>query len=111
MPPTIIDNISTTSCLVPIGSIIGKNIETIEGFRDSERFGLIADAFAETGAVQCGFCSPGFVMTLEAFLRKNPNPTELEIREALSGNLCRCTGYNMIIDGCLRVVEKGGGLW
>ena len=84
---------------------------TIEGYRDTERFAVLKEAFAGTGAVQCGFCTPGIVMAAEAILRRNPHPTEEEVREGVSGNLCRCTGYAMIVEGILLAAEKGTGIW
>jgi carbon-monoxide dehydrogenase small subunit len=99
------------SCLVPVGSVEGEEILTIEGFRQTDRYHALADAFAETGAVQCGFCTPGFIMAAEGLLRKRKSPSRDEIRRAVSGNLCRCTGYNMIIEGIQRAAEQGGDLW
>jgi len=87
------------SCLVLVGSISGGKIQTIEGFRNTERYAVLSQAFHEAGAVQCGFCTPGFVMAAEALLRENPDPDEKEIRRGISGNLCRCTGYAMIVEG------------
>jgi carbon-monoxide dehydrogenase small subunit len=72
---------------------------------------MIEECFLEAGSVQCGFCTPGFVMATESLLQENPRPTEAEIKAGLSGNLCRCTGYNMIIDGVKRAAERGDGLW
>lgn len=99
------------SCLVAAGSLQGADIVTIEGFRDTERFRLIEQAFAKAGAVQCGFCTPGMVMAAEALLSRNAHPTEEQIREAISGNLCRCTGYNMIVDAIMTASKEGSGLW
>jgi carbon-monoxide dehydrogenase small subunit len=99
------------SCIVPVGSVEGSEILTIEGFRKSERYRVLEDAFAEAGSVQCGFCTPGFIMAAEAILKINARPTEQEIREAISGNLCRCTGYNMIVQGIRIASQKGEGLW
>lgn len=102
---------AVNSCLVPVGNIFGKSILTLEEFRKSERYKIIEASFLEAGAVQCGFCTPGIVMATESLLNENPHPTETEIKEGLAGNLCRCTGYNMIIDGVLRAAERGEGLW
>lgn len=99
------------SCLVAAGSIRGASVLTIEGFRDTEKYRLLEKAFACAGAVQCGFCTPGMVMAAEALLSRNPHPTEGEVREAISGNLCRCTGYNMIVDAILTASREGNGLW
>ncbi len=94
----LVDGRLINSCLTAVETIAGREVTTIEGFRETERFALLAKAFAEAGAVQCGYCTPGMLMAAEALLRKNPRPTEAEIRTAISGNLCRCTGYNMIVE-------------
>jgi carbon-monoxide dehydrogenase small subunit len=99
------------SCMVPMGTVEGCEIVTTEGLRQSERGKCIIDAFGESGAVQCGFCTPGMLMAAEALLTRNPDPDEAEVREGLSGNLCRCTGYDMIVRGVLLAAEKGRGLW
>jgi carbon-monoxide dehydrogenase small subunit len=94
-----------------LANVQGKSVLTLEGFRDTEKYKLLEQCFGEAGAVQCGFCTPGMIMAAEALLRKNPHPQEDEIREAISGNLCRCTGYNMIIAAVRMAAEKGAGLW
>lgn len=99
------------SCLVPVGAVEGADILTIEGYRGSKKHQVLMEAFAEAGAVQCGFCTPGFIMAIEALLRRNPHPDDDEIREAISGNLCRCTGYDMIVDAVKLAAKKGEGLW
>jgi carbon-monoxide dehydrogenase small subunit len=99
------------SCLSPVLSAHGTRILTIEGFRKTERFRVLAESFEEAGAVQCGFCTPGFLMAAEALLRENPHPSEADIRNALSGNLCRCTGYGSIVEAVLTASGKGDGLW
>ena len=95
------------SCLTPIININNKEVITIEGFRETKAYRVIADAFAEMGGSQCGFCTPGMILASYAVLKKNPHPTEEEIREALSGNLCRCTGYQAIVNAVLLASEKG----
>ena len=107
----IIDGKLSNSCLVAAGSIDGSTILTIDGFKDTEKFKVIDDAFADCGSVQCGFCIPGMIMAAECLLESNPHPTEDDVRLALSGNICRCTGYNMIISGILLAAERGNGLW
>ncbi len=99
------------SCSVPLANVIGKEITTIEGFSQTKRYQIIKDAFAEEGAVQCGFCTPGMVIASESLLNKNPNPNDEEIKIGLSGNLCRCTGYNMIIKAIKKAAKDGEGLW
>ena len=98
------------SCLTPVINIVNKNVVTIEGFRDTKAYQVIADAFADMGGSQCGFCTPGMILASYAVLKKNPHPSEEEIRFALSGNLCRCTGYNSIVNAVLKSSEKGVNL-
>ncbi len=107
----IIDKELVNSCLVTIGSVQGKEIITIEGLSGTKQFEVLEKCFAEAGAVQCGFCTPGMIMAAHALLSKLPKPTEADVREGISGNLCRCTGYNMIINGILMAAERGDGLW
>lgn len=107
----IIDGRLSNSCLVAIGSVDGSCVTTIEGLRNTKRFEVLDKAFADAGAVQCGFCTPGMIMAAEALLEKNPHPTEADVRLAISGNICRCTGYNMIVDAVLSAAERGAGLW
>ena len=107
----IIDGRLSNSCLVAIGSVDGSCVTTIEGLRNTKRFEVLDKAFADAGAVQCGFCTPGMIMAAEALLEKNPHPTEADVRLAISGNICRCTGYNMIIDAVLSAAERGAGFW
>jgi len=84
---------AVNSCLVPALTVEGKSVTTLEGVGTLENMHPLQVAFVETGASQCGFCTPGFIMSAVALLGKNPDPTIQEIREGLSGNLCRCTGY------------------
>jgi len=86
------------SCLMLAVDAEGKEILTIEGLADSEGLKPIQKSFIDHGAVQCGFCTPGMILTAKALLDENPNPTEEEIKKAISGNLCRCTGYSKIIE-------------
>lgn len=101
----------SNSCLVAIGSVQGEEILTVEGIRDTEQFVVLNQAFADAGAVQCGYCIPAMIMAAHGLLLSNPNPTEDDIRVAISGNICRCTGYNMIIEAVLLAAERGKGLW
>ncbi|MBB6479497.1 (2Fe-2S)-binding protein [Spirochaeta isovalerica] len=103
----LLDGEIVNSCLIPVGTIEGAAVETVEGIRESENGKRIIDAFAEEGAVQCGFCTPGMMVGAEWILRKYEDPTSDEIRTALSGNLCRCTGYDMIISA-VKAAAKGG---
>jgi carbon-monoxide dehydrogenase small subunit len=99
------------SCLLSIGNVMSQSILTIEGYSTTERFAVVQKAFDTAGAVQCGFCTPGMILATEALLSINPNPTDVQIREGLSGNLCRCTGYNMIVQAVRLAAEEGKGLW
>ncbi len=107
----LINNDVVNSCIVPLGNVNGKEIMTIEGFSLSEKFDVISSSFAEEGAVQCGICTPGMIIASESLLNKNPKPTDEEIRIGLSGNLCRCTGYNAIVKAVTKASKKGDGLW
>lgn len=107
----LVNGILMNSCIIPLGNVNDKEVMTIEGFRDSERYKLLEKTFAEAGAVQCGFCTPGMIMAAHALLSLIPHPTEEDIREGVSGNLCRCTGYNMIIKAILMAAERGDSLW
>ncbi|MGA9078016.1 MAG: (2Fe-2S)-binding protein [Acidimicrobiales bacterium] len=93
-----LDDLLVCSCLVPAGSAEGAAVTTVEGLAADGILDPVQQAFAAAGAVQCGFCTPGFVMATHDLLRRVPDPDDAEIREALSGNLCRCTGYQKIID-------------
>ncbi|MCF7932532.1 MAG: (2Fe-2S)-binding protein [Acholeplasmataceae bacterium] len=107
----LIDGRVVNSCLVPIGNVIGHEIVTIEGFRETRRYEVLKEAMAFEGGSQCGICTPGMMIAAESLLRTNPHPTEEDVRIGLSGNLCRCTGYNMIVKAVLRAAKKGKGLW
>jgi len=107
----IIDGKLINSCIVPIGTLEGSKIITIDGYREIPKYEIVKQSFEEVGAVQCGFCIPGMVMATEALLSKKPRPTEGDIREGVSGNLCRCTGYNMIVEAISLASERGKGLW
>ena len=95
------------SCLTPVFNVEGKEVLTIEGFRETKEYRVIADAFADMGGSQCGFCTPGMILVTYALLKDNPHPSEEEIRFALSGNICRCTGYQAIVNAVLKASEKG----
>ena len=94
----LLDGRLVCSCLVLAAQAHGHDVVTVEGLADDGNLHRVQEAFAETGAVQCGFCTPGFVVATADLLARSPDPTEDEIREALSGNLCRCTGYAKIFD-------------
>ncbi len=103
----LMNNEIVNSCTVPIANVMDKEITTIEGFSETNRYKNLSEAFEEEGAVQCGFCTPGMMIAAESLLNKNPNPNDDEIKEGLSGNLCRCTGYNMIIKAIKHTIKDG----
>ena len=94
----LLDGTLVCSCLVLAGQADGHEVVTVEGLEENGRLHPVQEAFADTGAVQCGFCTPGFVVAAADLLQRVPDPSDDEIREALSGNLCRCTGYQKILD-------------
>lgn len=102
----LFDGHPVRSCLMFAVQANGHEVTTVEGLGTPEALHPIQEAFRETHAVQCGFCTPGFLMTLVPFLEENPDPTEEEIREAVSGNLCRCTGYQHIVDAVKLAAEQ-----
>jgi len=94
----LVDGESRLSCLMLAAQLEGRSVTTIEGIASDGRLHPLQKAFVEHGAVQCGFCIPGIIISAVDLLQRNPNPTRLKIREGLSGNLCRCTGYQKIVD-------------
>ena len=105
----LIDGKSVNSCLVLAIQADGKNITTIEGLADGHKLHPIQESFVDKGAIQCGFCSPGMIMLAKALLDNNQNPSRQEIRAGLSGNLCRCTGYQKIVDAVSDAAQKMSG--
>jgi aerobic carbon-monoxide dehydrogenase small subunit len=101
----IMDGRPVNSCLVLAAQADGAEIVTIEGLMEDGGMSLIQRNFVDLGAVQCGFCSPGMILTAKALLDENPDPTEQDVREALAGNLCRCTGYDKIVDAVLATAD------
>ena len=102
----IMDGKSVNSCMVFIGQVEGCSIETIEGLAKDGELHPLQLAFAEAGAVQCGYCTPGAIMSAKALLQGNPQPSDEEIREGLSGNLCRCTGYVKMVEAVRRAAGE-----
>ncbi len=102
----LLDDELVCSCLVLAVQADGHEVVTVEGLRSDGALHPVQEAFADTGAVQCGFCTPGFVVAAADLLRRVPTPTDDEIREALSGNLCRCTGYQKILDAVHLAAER-----
>ena len=105
----LVDNEPVNSCLILAVEVEGKEILTIEGLSEGINLDPIQESFINHNALQCGYCTPGMVMSAKALLNRNPHPTEKDIKEALAGNLCRCTGYQRIIDAVLDIAKKGGG--
>jgi len=93
-----LDSVLVCACLVLAGQTEGREVVTIEGIANGENLHPVQEAFVEAGGVQCGFCTPGLIVATHDLLGRSPNPTDAEIREALAGNLCRCTGYEKILD-------------
>ena len=101
----LVDGEPRLACITLAASVTGKRIETIEGLSQSGRMSRLQQEFHEKLGAQCGFCTPGMVMAAEALLRREPNPSETQIREALAGNICRCTGYIKIIESVQAAAE------
>jgi carbon-monoxide dehydrogenase small subunit len=102
----LMDGMAVNSCLVLAVEADGKKIETIEGVAQGGELHPIQKEFVAKGGVQCGYCSPGMIMTTKAFLEKNPNPSEEEARTAIAGNFCRCTGYVSIVKSILSAADR-----
>lgn len=102
----LLDGEPVNACLVLALQANGKRVVTVEGLSEGKKLHPIQEAFIAHGAIQCGFCTPGMVLSIKALLDKNPHPQELEIREALTGNLCRCTGYQKIVEAVGSLTER-----
>ncbi|MGC9208642.1 MAG: (2Fe-2S)-binding protein [Nitrososphaeria archaeon] len=103
----LLDGQAVTSCLVMISQVEGKQVTTVEGLERNGALDPIQEAFIEEGALQCGYCTPGFIMAAKGLLNENPNPTDEEILEGISGNICRCGAYPRIVSAIKKVVKKG----
>src|SRR5581483_6989973 len=103
----LVDGLAVVSCLYPAGLAARREITTVEGLADGEASSPLQDALLEAGGVQCGACTPGVLMTLTALLAETVRPTEREVREALAGNVCRCTGYAKIVEAALAAAGSG----
>jgi aerobic carbon-monoxide dehydrogenase small subunit len=101
-----LDGVPVCSCLVAAGQAHGREVTTVEGLGSGEELDPVQWAFLECGAVQCGFCTPGLIVSTHDLLQRNPRPSDPEIREALAGNLCRCTGYEKIMDAVRCAAER-----
>ena len=102
----IVDGELVNSCLIPAAQVTGANVTTIEGVASGERLNAVQQAFIECGGAQCGICTPGMVLAALTLLERHPNPSEEHIREGLSGNLCRCTGYTKIFESVVQACRK-----
>lgn len=102
----LLDDRAVNSCLVPAGKVQGRKLETIENLSQGGKVHPIQEEFVEKGAVQCGFCSPGMVMSAYALLKENPQPNPEQVKVAISGNLCRCSGYKQIEEAILSAAER-----
>ena len=108
----LLDGKPVYSCTILTPMVEGREVITVDYLAETGEIQPLMEAFAEHGAVQCGFCTPGFILTAYAFLKQNPRPSEWEVRKAVEGNLCRCTGYQKIIEAILDAAErmrKGNG--
>ena len=104
----LVDGLAVDSCLMPAPKLDGRKVETVEGLRQGEALHPLQEAFLSKGAVQCGYCTPGMLMSAKALLDRNPNPERNELVEALSGNLCRCTGYVQILEAAEEAAKTLG---
>jgi carbon-monoxide dehydrogenase small subunit len=105
----LVDGQVVDSCLVPLCQVEGASVQTVEGLAEDGRLNVLQAAFLETGGAQCGICTPGMLMAGEAFLASGVEPGEERIREAIAGNLCRCTGYTKIVEAIALAAERGSG--
>ncbi len=102
----LLDGLPVTSCLVLAAQVDGRSITTVDGLVDDPAMEALRKAFMEDGAIQCGFCTPGMLISAYSLLMENPKPTEEEVKKAIEGNLCRCTGYVKIIEAILDAAER-----
>ena len=104
-----VDDLVVNSCLIPTGQLHGAQIVTAEGLADEGKMTPLQEAFVQMGGVQCGICTPGMLMAADALLKRVERPSRLQIRHAISGNLCRCTGYQRIVDSIEKAAEQNAG--
>ena len=105
----LVDGAVVDACLVPVSQVDGSSVVTVEGLAADGELGVLQQAFLETGGAQCGICTPGMLVAGEAFLASGAEPTEDNIREAIAGNLCRCTGYTKIVDAIALAARRRAG--
>lgn len=104
-----LDGTPVCSCLVAAGQVQDRSVRTVEGLANGAKLDPMQEAFVEAGAVQCGFCTPGLIVQAHDLIERNPDPSDVEIREALAGNLCRCTGYEKILDAVRMAAARKAG--
>jgi carbon-monoxide dehydrogenase small subunit len=104
-----LDGVPVCSCLVAGGQAEGRTVVTVEGLAEGENLDPVQQAFVDAGAVQCGFCTPGLVVAVHDLLQRDADPSDADVREALAGNLCRCTGYEKILDAVRLAASRTGG--
>jgi aerobic-type carbon monoxide dehydrogenase small subunit (CoxS/CutS family) len=102
----LVDGVAVRSCVTPLRAVAGKKITTIEGLEQDGKLHPVQEAFLETNAFQCGYCTPGMIMAAAGLLRKNPNPTEAQIKQSMNGNICRCGTYPRIV-AAVRLAARG----
>ncbi len=103
----LVDDKPVDSCILATAALEGRQVRTVEGLSGGGELSLLQQAFVDHGAVQCGFCTPGFLMTLTALLEESPSPPPSDVKEALAGNICRCTGYTQMIEAVAAVIAEG----
>ncbi|RYU09454.1 (2Fe-2S)-binding protein [Nocardioides iriomotensis] len=104
-----LDGVPVCACLVAAGQVEGRTVVTVEGLADGDLLHPVQQAFLDAGAVQCGFCTPGLVVAVHDLLQRHPRPSDPDVREALAGNLCRCTGYEKILEAVRLAALRAGG--
>ena len=105
-----LDGVAVCACLVAAGQAVDREVVTVEGLAEGDRLDPVQECFVEAGAVQCGFCTPGLIVAAHDLIARVPSPSDEEIREALAGNLCRCTGYEKILDAVRKAAQRKAGL-
>lgn len=105
----LLDGKPIDSCIYATAACAGRTVTTVEGIGSGQNMSPLQRAFVQSGAIQCGFCTPGFVATLTALLAQNPDPDRTEIIQAISGNICRCTGYSQIVEAAVAAAQAGAG--
>lgn len=107
----LLDRKPVLACIMAVGVVQGRSLLTIEGLRKKPGFAILSQAFNDAGAVQCGFCTPGMIMSAYVLLEEYESPTSAQVQRAISGNLCRCTGYNMIVEAIGLATKRRGEEW